>query len=198
MPRVAERSMVRSCSATGSRSASSSTRLGSAAQPIATRKLSRTWREHGSGAGGPRPRTSRTGEASTWSSLSARRSCFDSRGCEHHPGPALRPKLGRIPQPRYRYCGGRCRLQTWASQHRPSGAERLLGMERTSVSVNHALKRVHGRSGGDRRPVAVRPMTSTRHAAAPPARKPAPRNGVRPAVTARGRELLAQQRREAA
>jgi hypothetical protein len=69
--------------------------------------------------------------------------------------------------------------------------------QRTSASVIHALKPIHGHRGDDRRPASARPMTS-RPTPGARASRPTPRNGVRPAVTARGRALLAQQRRAAA
>jgi hypothetical protein len=68
--------------------------------------------------------------------------------------------------------------------------------QRTSASGIHALKPIHGRSGTNRRSVPAHPMTHP--AAAARAGRPKPRNGVKPAVTARGRALLAQQRRKAA
>jgi hypothetical protein len=66
--------------------------------------------------------------------------------------------------------------------------------QHTSMSAMHALKAIHGRSGSDRR----RSPTPTRAALVSRAGKQPPRNGVRPAVTARGRAVLAQQRRQLA
>jgi hypothetical protein len=70
--------------------------------------------------------------------------------------------------------------------------------QRMSASMTRAQKHTQRPSGSHGRGLPLRPAVPTRGVTGPGPGKTARRNGVRPAVTARGRALLEQQRREAA